>query len=464
MNPNPFIRLTIAIFLAIAVAAGGCRKAFLAQRPSSNLLIPNSLSVLQELLDNERVMNVSPALGEVSADNYFLTSNTWTSLDTKDYNAYVWAADLYQGQGSVPDWDLPYQQVFYANTVLQGLAQIRPDSTEVAEWNKLEGWALFSRAFAFFNIAELFAKPYDSATAGMDPGIPIRLSPDINEKTTRATMQSTYDQILDDLHRAAAFLPVTVPGNNLNRPSRLAAQALLARIYLSMRVYDSAGWYANTVLQAYPFLLDYNSLNVGGFVPFADAMREVLFQANFPVVGNFLEGIVCRGCVVDTSLVDSYDSNDLRRPAFYFQRAADTFNMKGSYAGSVFPFSGLATDEMYLIRAESEARAGNAAGAINDVNTLLAHRWRTGSFTAETSMTAPQALDTVLAERRRELAFRGIRWSDLRRLNQEGRLDTLHRVINGQVYTLFPNSDLYTLPIPPDVIRFSGIMQNPREP
>src|SRR5579872_2408718 len=212
MNPNPFIRLTIAIFLAIAVAAGGCRKAFLAQRPSSNLLIPNSLSVLQELLDNERVMNVSPALGEVSADNYFLTSNTWTSLDTKDYNAYVWAADLYQGQGSVPDWDLPYQQVFYANTVLQGLAQIRPDSTEVAEWNKLEGWALFSRAFAFFNIAELFAKPYDSATAGMDPGIPIRLSPDINEKTTRATMQSTYDQILDDLHRAAAFLPVTVPG------------------------------------------------------------------------------------------------------------------------------------------------------------------------------------------------------------------------------------------------------------
>ncbi|HEV2355294.1 MAG TPA: RagB/SusD family nutrient uptake outer membrane protein, partial [Puia sp.] len=383
-------------------------------------------------------------------------------LDTKDYNAYIWAADLYQGQGSVADWDLPYQQVFYANTVLQGLAQIRPDSTEVGEWNTLEGWALFSRAFAFFNIAELFAKPYDSATAATDAGIPIRLSPDINGKTTRATLQSTYEQILEDLHRAAGSLPLTIAENNLNRPGRLAAEALLARVYLSLRVYDSAGWYANSVLQAYPFLLDYNLLNIGSFVIFADTMREVLFQANFPAVGNFLEGIVCRGCVIDTTLVDSYDSNDLRQPAFYFRRAGDTFNLKGSYAGSVFPFSGLATDEMYLIRAESEARAGNAAGAINDVNTLLTRRRRTGTFIPETATTASQALDTVLAERRRELAFRGIRWSDLRRLNQEGRLDTLHRVINGQVYTLFPNSDLYTLPIPPDVIRFSGIMQNPR--
>jgi len=73
-----------------------------------------------------------------------------------------------------------------------------------------------------------------------------------------------------------------------------------------------------------------------------------------------------------------------------------------------------------------------------------------------------EALDTILVERRKELAFRGLRWSDLRRLNKEGWGIMLNRNLNGVPYTLPPNSELYTLPIPPDVIQLSGIMQNPR--
>jgi hypothetical protein len=47
-------------------------------------------------------------------------------------------------------------------------------------------------------------------------------------------------------------------------------------------------------------------------------------------------------------------------------------------------------------------------------------------------------------------------------LNKEGWGITLTRMLNGMPYTLPPGSKLYTLPIPPDVINFSGIMQNPR--
>jgi hypothetical protein len=166
MKLYSFIR-AIFLLLLIGLMAEGCRKAFLAQKPSTNLLIPNSLTVLQELLENEAVMNITPALGEVSADNYYLLYTTWVGLDIKEYNAYIWAPDLYDGQGLVSDWDFPYQQVFYANTVLQGLAGIQPDSTDQAQWNMLKGWALFCRAYAFFNIAELFAVPYDSSTAAL---------------------------------------------------------------------------------------------------------------------------------------------------------------------------------------------------------------------------------------------------------------------------------------------------------
>jgi hypothetical protein len=450
--------------LIIGLAAGGCRKSFLAQKPSTDLLVPNSLNVLQELLDNTTVMNISPALGEVSADNYFLLYTTWLELDTKEYNAYIWAPDIYEGQGLVSDWDIPYQQVFYANTVLQGLAGIQPDSTDQAEWDMLEGWALFSRAFAFYNITQLFTKPFDSATAATDLGIPIRLSPDINVKTTRATMQASYAQILNDLNKAEVLLPAAIQVNNLNRPCKLAAQALFARIYLSVGDYVDAGKYSDSVLKAYSYLLDYNTAGIGGPIPFQNDMPEILFQSNFPQPGNgnILEGLICPGCIVDTNLIASYDSSDLRQSVYYFQESPDTFTLTGGYSGTIFPFSGLATDELYLIRAECSARAGQTTNALNDLDSLLTHRWKKGTFTPYSITTATEALDTILVERRKELAFRGLRWSDLRRLNQEGWNIVIYRNINGQRDSLLPGSNLYTLPIPPDVIQFSQIQQNPR--
>jgi hypothetical protein len=459
-----FIRSPILVLLVVGLLVGGCRKTFLAQKPSTDLLVPNSLNVLQELLDNTQVMNISPALGEVSADNYYLLYATWVALDTKEYNAYIWAPDLYDGQGLVSDWDIPYQQVFYANTVLQGLAGIQPDSTYQAEWNMLEGWALFSRAFAFYNITQLFAKPYDSVTAVADLGIPIRLSPDINVKTTRASMQDSYTQILSDLQAAEGLLPAAIQVSNLNRPCKLAAQALFARVYLSVRDYADARKYADSVLQTYPYLLDYNSLGLGGFIPFQQNMPEVLYQSNFPQPGNgnILEGLICPGCVVDSNLIASYDSTDLRLSLYYLQEGSDTFSLKGSYSGTLFPFSGLATDELYLIRAECSARAGQTTNALNDLDSLLTHRWKTGTFTPYPITSAAEALDTILVERRKELVFRGLRWSDLRRLNREGRNITLTRNLKGVIYTLLPSdSNLYTLPIPPDVIQFSHIQQNP---
>jgi starch-binding outer membrane protein, SusD/RagB family len=464
MKLPSFIRSLMFLLLVIGLVTENCRKAFLAQKPSTNLLVPNSLNVLQELLDNTTVMNISPALGEVSADNYYLFYTTWIGLDTKEYNAYIWAPDIYEGQGLVSDWDIPYQQVFYANTVLQGLTGIQPDSTDQAEWNLLEGWALFSRAFAFYNITQLFAKPYDSATAVTDQGIPIRLSPDINAKTARATIQASFAQILSDLNAAEGLLPAAIQVSNLNRPCKLAAQALFARIYLSVGDYVDAGKYADSVLKAYPYLLDYNTPGIGGPIPFQKDMPEILYQSNLPQPGNgnILEGLICAGCIVDTDLIASYDSNDLRVPIYYLQIAPGTFTLTGGYSGTIFPFSGLATDELYLIRAECYARTGDTTNALNDLDSLLMHRWKTGTFMPYPIMNAAEALDTILVERRKELVFRGLRWSDLRRLNQEGWNITIYRNINGRSYSLPPSSDLYTLPIPPDVIQFSNIQQNPR--
>lgn len=93
----------------------------------------------------------------------------------------------------------------------------------------------------------------------------------------------------------------------------------------------------------------------------------------------------------------------------------------------------------------------------------MAKRWKTGSFVPLTAATAEGALRLVLAERRKEMVGRGMRWLDLRRLNGDSRFAvTLKRDIAGTVYTLPPNSPRYTFYLPDIVVKTSGLTQNRR--
>lgn len=459
------------LLLLVLVGLGpSCNKQdFLDKKPSSTLLVPTTLSDLQALMDNVKVFGLVPVLGEASADNYFLPYPAWQSLNTREYHAYIWAKDIYGGQGAQQDWNAPYQQVFYANVVLEGLKGMKTAPDSVAEWNALEGAALFARAFAFYNLAQLFAPVYDASSAGTDLGIPLRTSSGIDTLSARASLQATYDQILNDLHNAEGYLPATAPGKTLNRPVRICAQALLARVYLSMRNYPLATSCADSVLQVYSTLIDYNGLDTNSNTPVVMGNPETLYQASFlgapsptpyytVIAGGFYPNTR-----IDTGLLRSYDTSDLRRKVFYRLKPGDSSYLKGSYTGTFYPFGGLAIDEVLLIRAEGEARAGQGAAAMSDINTLLRKRWRRGSFGGYGATSATEVLDTVLLEREKELAFRGLRWTDLRRLNKEGANITLTRILNGTRYTLAPNSIDYTLPIPPDVISLNGaIRQNVR--
>jgi starch-binding outer membrane protein, SusD/RagB family len=457
------MRSVVLFFLLLIFASPACKKAFLDKLPSSALVVPSTLTDYQNILNNNNVMAGTPVLGDVSADNLALPYSFWQTLDTREYNAYVWAVDIYEGQGLVDDWDVPYQQVFYANVVLQGLTAIPIVSSNRQQWQNEQAEALFFRAYAFFNLTQLFAPPYDSATAATDPGIPLRLTPDVTTPSVRASVQDSYRQILTDLQLASPLLPPAVPYNYRNLPSHPADLALQARVYLSMRNYPLAGLYADSALQLYDSLIDYNTVPTATIFPFSTLNAEVLYQSSIVTYTQCLVALEFPDCLVDSVLYASYSPNDLRQSLFFLLNYNNQPTLNTSYAGSIFPFTGLATDELYLIRAECNARAGQTAAALADLNTLLQHRYATGTFTPVTAPSAPAALDSILIERRKELPFRGVRWPDLRRLNLEGYNLTPVRNLNGTLYSLAPNSNLYTLPIPPDVITDNpGMMQNPR--
>ena len=457
---NNFV-IQLALLLGTIMMMAACNKnSFLDKKPSTKLVVPSSLEDFQSLLDNDNTMNVTPVIGELASDNYYMPFNDWQAIyATHERNSYICAKDIYEGKGGIEDWNFLYKQIFYANAVLEGLDKLDPGQVGQQQWNEVKGSALFFRSYAFYNLAMVFAMPYDVNTAGNNMGIPLRLTANVNVEIKRATLKETMDQILKDLHEACRLLPVPV-AEYRNRPSRPAAAALLGRVYLSIRDYSNAGLYADSCLRMYNKLLDFKNLAPGTFA-FSRANDEVLFQGRFTST-SVLAALISPGTIVDSTLMATYKTGDLRSQFYLSKGWTGAMNPGANYSQTIFQFTGLATDEAYLIRAESYARAGKPGLAMDDINTLLKNRMTAASYIPLTATDGPQALAIVLEERRKELPFRGVRFTDLKRLNQEGYNIVVRRSLNGQTYELAANDLRYAFPIPPDEINCSGIPQNNR--
>ncbi|HEV7329413.1 MAG TPA: RagB/SusD family nutrient uptake outer membrane protein [Flavisolibacter sp.] len=441
---------------ALLCCCFACKK-FLDEKPNKSFSIPATLKDCQALLDDWNRLNaVDPVAGEISADDYFLTENSYAALTSDTYRRmYLWQKDNIFPP-SPNDWSTLYRCIYQANTVLETVEKIKRTAANDPEWTSIRGQALVFRARAFLVAAWQWAPAWDAATAGTDLGIPLRLSSDFNQVSVRATVQQTYTEILSAFGEAVTLLPATA--RHPLRPSKPAAYALLARTYLSMRQYEKAGLYADSCLQLRSTLLDYNTLDPGVQNPFPQFNTEVIFDTRNGTLGP-LTFIYAK---IDTTLYDSYAANDLRKTLFFRRNADNTLYFRGSYEGDFSLFSGPTTAEMYLVRAEANARQGSTAAALSDLNTVLMKRWKTGTFTPLTAATPGETLQLVLAERRKELVMRLLRFIDIKRLNREGFGITQTRVLNNQVYTLPPNDPHYALPIPEEVITLGGIQQNPK--
>jgi hypothetical protein len=433
-------------------------KNFLEERPTKSAKPITTTAEVQALLDYNYIMNEKyTAMTFEIDDYYYIADNFWSSTSLSDRLNYIWDGNVTK---LVP-WALTYTIISNTNAALRALATVPVTSINQASYNSVKGQGLFFRSHAYFYLAQTWCKPY-SSTASTDPGIPLRLIPDLSVPSERGTVKETYDQMISDLKTAAELLPETNVA--ISRPNKAAAFGALSRTYLSMRDYVNAGRYADSCLKHYGNLMNYNNLDPNSPAPIDRFNPETIFYAI--AVSTELPNA---NCYVDTTLYQSYNTNDLRKVIFYYPGTNGKDHLfKGSYDGTSYGYSsfcGIATDEIYLTRAECAARAGLKDSAMGDLNRLLVTRWKTGTFVPYTAANATDALNKVLDERRKELAFRGLRWTDLRRLNLEGGNITLKRIVNGTTYTLPPNDLRWVLLIPWESVypeNGGGIAQNPR--
>lgn len=447
--------MRVLLLLPVLFLFSSCKK-FLDKKPDKKLIIPTELAELSLLLDDSYKLNMKqPGSGEASADNYYLHHPEWASIpNVGNRNQYIWGAELYFSV-TPNEWSQTYDVVYVSNVILEEIVKMNK-SLQPEEWNRIKGSALFFRAHNFWKALQLWAKAYDTVTAHIDPGVPIRLNANFNEPSLRASVKEGFLQIIKDLKEACLLLPMKT--KHVLLPSKPTAFAMLARTFLSMGFYREALAYSDTSLLLYPNLLDYNNISGSSTYSFPAYNEEVLFYAamsNPPAVSP-------TRAKIDSVLYLTYEDDDLRKTLFFRSNSDNSFRFRGSYTGSIAHFTGLANDEVYLIRSECRARLNDVTGAMSDLNHLLRTRWKEGSFVERSAITKEQAIDIILEERRKELIMRDLRWSDIKRLNREGAGIHLTRVLDGTVYELSPNDPRFALPLPGYIVDITGMPQNPR--
>lgn len=443
----------LSYLLLLLLAATGCSK-FTDIKPKG-FLLPKTVDDYQGFMNDIVLANAGYINNEFMTDDIRYTDDFAASQSiTRQGKSYFWDKEILRATEDDAEWNTPYNMIYYCNLVLDNIDAATNGTQEQKDLVKAE--ALVHRAYQHFNLANLYGRDYQAATASTNLAVPLMLKADLEAKSSRATVQEVYDKVITDLKAALNIAALPDFGRNYVHPGKAGVLAILARVYFFMGDYKTAAEYADAALAKNNTLLDYNSFKFTSATnpysgvtgrPAAELNPENLFSRTNSQSGIF------RVFLIGETLHQVLGEKDLR---FYFNFAyrtrAGAASAFPNYLEAVPNFS-IGVPEMMLIKAEYLARQGQANDAMTILNTLREKRFKPADYAALTASNADDALVKVLEERRRELFYHGVRWFDLKRLNRDDRFKlTITRTHPAKSATLEPNSPRYVLPIPPKVV------------
>ncbi|HEY0679618.1 MAG TPA: RagB/SusD family nutrient uptake outer membrane protein [Chitinophagaceae bacterium] len=416
------------VLFFLSVSIGACKKGFLDREPYTAVPVATAIKTVEEMGAAVNGVYASlrgagiygrtiPIMGDLMADNvYISTQNSGRYTVQNNYSTTVVTAE--------PDgiWTGLYSVIKNANLIINADIPASP-LTDVAR-DQFRGEALTMRAWAYFDLARWFAKPFTVDANAI--GVPILLDFDQNAKPSRESLADVYARILADLNQAFSLMTQTKSSAYI---TKYVARGLQARVYQHMGDWSKARDAALDVVTNSGFTL----VTASGYVsywrnpaPLTNKV-ETMFELSLDAANN--NGTNALAYIYDpagygdmlatTSLFNLHTATDVRR----------NFFVPGTRAGqSVFYVSKYANgnsvdkddvkmmrlSEIVLILAEAYYRLADETNARLYLN-MIATR-RDPSFTGYTS-TGTQLLEDILNERRKELAFEGFRFQDFQRLN-----------------------------------------------
>ncbi|UAY51935.1 RagB/SusD family nutrient uptake outer membrane protein [Ferruginibacter albus] len=369
----------------------------------------------------------------------------------------------YNAQNSVFQelWAMEYKTVTIANIAIARIPSIDMDATLRT---RLVGEAKFLRGLMYFDLVRWFGK------------VPLITQEDAPLYPSLSSVDDVYTQIIADLKDAADALPSQYEGSKdheIGRATAGAANAILAKVYLTRGDWTNAAAYAKKVIDSQQYALwdDYadvfklssrNGKEAIFSVGFGDGGGAISFwevgQFNVRLLPTELsaDGVQnSQGWQRPTQyLYDQFASDDRRRDVTfitqvdgnpihpYFQKYWDKVaEPTGNGSSNDFPVIRYA--DVLLMYAEASNELGNMDDAYTYIN-MVRKRARTtpGSVPDYAGLTQDQFRDAVLKERQLELSCEGHRWFDLVRTHK---LETLVPLAKPAVT---PTANDYVFPLP----------------
>jgi hypothetical protein len=305
----------------------------------------------------------------------------------------------------------------------------------------LLGEAYFMRAFFHFYLVNLFGD------------VPLMTTSDwrVNAVMHRTPKDTAYKQIIADLKSAQGLLSENflqadrvTPGGERIRPTKGAAAALLARVYLYTKDWTNAEMQATIVIDDSQ-LFSLHSLDE----TFTKNNPEAIWQIQYVTPDQGTEGYhfilteepgYNRPTYLSSFLLEKFEAGDQRKakwissftttpdppalPVTYYFPYKYKSSTVSTQQNGVYPEPSenlvvLRLAEQYLIRAEARAQQNKISESQSDLNII-----RTRAGLANTTATTQTILLTaILHERQVELFTEwGHRWFDLKRT---GAVDTV---------------------------------------
>lgn len=384
---------------------------FLEEKPNKSILVPSTVEDVRAILDNYTTLNSNSLSSFILSDDWVTSTANWEALGPWEQNAYLWQNEIFQPQERSVDYNGLHRKIFFANNCLEVLEGLEIQS---AEANQLKGEALFVRSLAMIQLGQIFL-PYFETSDADQIKIPFRFAAEVTGPSQLLGINELFERVEQDLLEARELLPLSAAFPN--RPDRLSASALLSNVYLYWGKYELALNAANQVLDTGISLMDYREINPDSPYPFTLFNEETIY---YGVTSSF-SVTASAATWINPELIESYSENDLRKPRYFIEDSEGNFGYKGSYLGDFNLFSGISTSEVLLNAAESAFRVGKVEEGKSLLIQLIENRYEDVSIWMDENESPD--LKTVLEERRKELVFRGSRWTDMKRLAAIGELE-----------------------------------------
>ncbi|MBX2948031.1 MAG: RagB/SusD family nutrient uptake outer membrane protein [Crocinitomicaceae bacterium] len=422
-------KLRYLTIFTITFLLGSCT-AFLEIEPPNSQMLTNSVFSTDETA-TAAMISVYMKMIDDGMPYYVALACGYSSDELQKYTNNIPLTDLYLNNSKPADafsnqiWNNAFFYIYQANSVIEGCEGSNKIAPNVKK--QLLGEAHFIRAFWMYYLTSFFGD------------IPLVLSTNYQENTKlkRSSSDLIYEQIVADLKFSISNLgPTYISGIGKSttiertRPNQAAAQAFLARIYLTLNNWNEAMQMADLVINNVT-LYDTVIINEVFLANNKEAIWQIPSINNIATregYGFILESkpqlstaqISCS--TLSTWLLDAFETGDRRKDNWIglLKDESDQYQFPYKYKQRMVTSSMddqstvLRLAEQYLIRAESKARTGDFIGALNDINVI---RKRAGLSAISTGSTEIELLQLIKKERQVELFTEwGHRWIDLKRM------------------------------------------------